>query len=530
MLDKLKVINRYNIAAISILFLYFFVFAHFGFSFDDGGYLYGAGWRLIIGEHLYSDYIYARPPMSPIISWFLQWILNDSHEYLKIRYFFYAEVFIYSFLSVYLINKFFNLSKEFPIFLTGTLVFVINVHFNNYLWHTTDGIFFSVISFYFITKRKMFWGSVFLLFAVLSKQSFYPLLFMYPLFIYIFFKREDDDIGEKVENEDFIFFILNAFLVFTIFMMFILLFFNKEFFDYLSLHQEHTQLKPFLKAGFIVYLINSAFFWILATILFFFSEENRRLLFNYKNKFSRAFLTKKTLDFLYVFNFSILFFSLFLLFFLDSPSIKLYHMIISFILVVFLLEELYLFYRKREQRRFIFTLVFISIAWCSSLSWGYTTPAFYAGTILFLYFLHHREIIDKKIILIIPILFILDSPILLTERTINQHDIGFFSKKLSGIYTTTNKYNDLKNINKKINECEKEHKTWSVFPDYTFVKYAKNSKPNIALDWISNAEAMNKYDKIEKQIKDVKCLILHHKYRLKGKKELFNWKDNPQGY
>jgi len=521
MLSQNKIINKYNLISIFILIVYFIGYSHIGFSLDDGGYLYGAGWRLIIGQEMYIDYIYARPPLSPIISWFLQWTLDDYQEYLKIRYFFYAEMFLTSYFIAKSINIFSKFEDKYPIFFISTLFFVINVHFNNYLWHTTDGLFFSSLSFYLILKRKIFFASLFLLFALLTKQSFYPLFFIYPLFIFLYFNKDKDIL---------IRFILSLFVNISLMFLIFIVFFNSELFAFFNLRQEHSQVGPFIKAGFIVYIVHFLFFTSLNTILFFFSEENRNMLLNYSNKFTRAVLLKKFIDFIYISTFIILLTSLIMLIFVDTPSAKIYHMIISYILVILFLEELYKLYKKRDYKRFSFIITVIMISWCSSLSWGYMTPAFFIAPVAFLYFLNHKSLIDHKIVFLIVVFFIIDTPIVLSERTVYQKDLGFFSKKLEGIYTTKEKYNQIKKINLKIEKCEKENKTWAVFPDYTSAKYAKNSYPSLSLDWVSNVEAMNKYEKVEKQIKNIDCLILNHDYRFKNKKELFDWKDKPNGY
>jgi len=508
--------NKYNLISFVCIFIYIFIYSHIGFSVDDGGYMYGAGWRLLNGEVLYLDYIYARPPLSPLISALLQFLLPDNYEYLYTRIFYYFEIFTYSYLSIVIIKKIINIKRE-HILVLSTITFMINAHFNNYLWHTVDGIFFAAISLYFLVNKKYTISVIFLIFSCMTKQSFYPLFFIYPLIVYM--------------NDSKMFFLKYVFkeilFVFLVVFSWYLLYSN-SFTAFIDLKQSKSQIAPFLKSGFIVYIFHFLLFFILFMILSILKFEKLK-----KKSFIRKYLILKS--FFLKTNLYILFFTIIGLFFIDIPFAKIFHMQITFIMLLVFIDEFIVFYLKRNKQRFSLILGLFFIAWSASLSWGYQTPIFFIGVFFILYFYKNKHILKRFDLIILRstiILFFILVPWIISERGLfDLKSISFFGEKLNGIYVKNDdKFENMKKINNKIEGCIKSNEKWEVFPDFTFIKYVKNDKSYISLDWISNVEAMNKTNKIEKQIHNVDCLILNHNYRFKNKKEEFDWDYKPEGY
>jgi len=493
--NKADVILKYLL--LSAVCLYLLVFSHLGFSVDDGGYLYGAGWRILNGEQIYIDYIYARTPLSPFISAFLQQILPDVAEYLNIRKIFYIEVYLYSFFMMMTLNYFLKYDLK-KIALISIGVAMINAHFNNYLWHTTDGLLFLSIGAYFAINRN-YMSSIFIILALMTKQSFAPAVFLIPLSIFL------------IDKKFSVFLFLNnvVFLILFIALWYIV---SPETLEaFMNLKQETSQISEGLRAGVVVYIVN-AFFAVIPVFLVFIIKNRKRfdvLKKIGKDSFSGFFIFAK-----YV-NLYILMFGLAGVVFTTVFFAKIIHIEYSLIMLLVFIENLI---DIKNRKKIVVVLIILFIAWMSSLSWGYQTPAFAIGPVLFIYFQEIYQNIKKQIVVLMLLMFIA-LPSLLLQKSIEIRNLGVISEKLDGIYVSKDKFEKILDIDKRVEEC---NGSWIVFPDYTFIKYAKNSTPEAKLDWISNVEAMNKKKDILEELNHIDCLITNENYRFKDDKK-FGW-------
>lgn len=158
--------------------VYFFMLGFYGFADTDQGFVPGLAHRILQGEHMYSDFNYVRPPLTPYLHAVVMWLLPRSLFIVGSRALFYLTIWAYTGLAVLTLDKHFDLDRlGIPKWVLGSLGFVFSVH--NYPampWHTTDGILFSMIGIYLITTREGLVTTMLGLFSLylsaLTKQPF----------------------------------------------------------------------------------------------------------------------------------------------------------------------------------------------------------------------------------------------------------------------------------------------------------------------------------------------------------------------
>ncbi|MFN8393378.1 MAG: hypothetical protein U0176_01750 [Bacteroidia bacterium] len=158
--------------------LYFLLLGFHGFADTDQGFVPGLAHRILQGERMYRDFNYVRPPLTPYLHAAVMWLLPHSLFMVGSRALFYLTIWAYTGLAVLTLDKQFDLDRlGIPKWLLACLGFVFSVH--NYPampWHTTDGLFFSILGIYLITTRDgmltTILGLVSLYLSALTKQPF----------------------------------------------------------------------------------------------------------------------------------------------------------------------------------------------------------------------------------------------------------------------------------------------------------------------------------------------------------------------
>ncbi|MEM7262697.1 MAG: hypothetical protein AAF488_11960, partial [Planctomycetota bacterium] len=156
-----------------------------GLSETDSGFLTGISHRLLQGQQLYTDIIYVRPPVSPILHAGILALLPRSFELIGERAIFYGMAWWSCLFGMLALRRIYGTQLDgeratVPFVLCGTLAFVFSVNnFPPYPWHTLDGVFFASIGLYLTTRGSssgwLFAGVVASLAAAGCKQSFYPI-------------------------------------------------------------------------------------------------------------------------------------------------------------------------------------------------------------------------------------------------------------------------------------------------------------------------------------------------------------------
>ncbi|MFN0214558.1 MAG: hypothetical protein ACKVT2_09920, partial [Saprospiraceae bacterium] len=162
---------------------YCLYYAPYGINETDGGFLTGLAWQVLNGKVLYQDIIYVRPPLPVWLRAMELQILPEQFAILGERWFFYLKVALYSWMGAVVIMGDSNRRWQLAV-----LAFVVSAHcYPPMAWHTVDGILFSVMAVFFAVKggKTIGLSGVCLCCALLCKQSFYPLLPLFALFLFL---------------------------------------------------------------------------------------------------------------------------------------------------------------------------------------------------------------------------------------------------------------------------------------------------------------------------------------------------------
>jgi hypothetical protein len=127
------------------------------------------------GKLLYQDIIYVRPPLPVLLRALELQLLPSTFSELGMRWIFYLEVWLSAYMGARL------LARGNRMWLIAVFGFILSVHnYSPKSWHTTDGIFFAVLSAFLLSGEKRTWwraiaAGTALFAALMCKQSFYPL-------------------------------------------------------------------------------------------------------------------------------------------------------------------------------------------------------------------------------------------------------------------------------------------------------------------------------------------------------------------
>lgn len=333
---KLKSIlsERFEILIIAMSIAYCTFIVVYSIDLIDSSFILSFVERLKSGQQIYKDFDYVRP-FGSLIFW--EVILHYIPKYFKYLFLVCRIIVLSEFLLIaYLTFKIFFENGNKAIIL---LLFIFSIHsFNIMPWHTIDGIFFSVLSLYFFKKQFHLLSILFLMIAVLTKQSFYIFgVIAGAVYTYSFIK-----INLKIKKADLIYFSIGSVII--LFLVFKLQIFS----NYKIMLEQITgssSVKDLIKVGFKSYLFTNNYlniFLIILLGLFYYLKYNKNILF--------------------------LLFSALIIFISISSFFNSGNYLgtkITFLLLIYYTIKI-----KFDVNLF---LLFI-LAWCSSISWGSNTP------------------------------------------------------------------------------------------------------------------------------------------------------------
>ncbi len=162
---------------------YCLFYAPYGVNETDGGFLTGLAWQVLNGKLLYQDIVYVRPPLPVWLRVLELQLLPEHVAILGERWIFYGKLALYSWAGATV------LAPGERRWILAVLGFVVSANcYPPMSWHTVDGILFSTLSVYFFQKHSNLnrvLAGLFLFCAVICKQSFYPLIPLFALFIWL---------------------------------------------------------------------------------------------------------------------------------------------------------------------------------------------------------------------------------------------------------------------------------------------------------------------------------------------------------
>jgi len=503
----------------AIVASYCLYYAPFGVNETDGGFLTGLAWQVLNGKMLYHDIVYVRPPLPVWLRALELQILPEHFAVLGERWIFYAKVGLYSWLGAAVLAKG---ERRWQLAVLG---FVVSAHcYPPMAWHTVDGILFAVLAAFFMVPTqeqtlenpKKSGGSNFftlvlagfcLFCALLCKQSFYPLLPIFVLFMFLEKEGRWKRIG----------------WFFGGFALCFVLFFNYLYQynllgNFLQMTSGASSGSQALQHGVFDYfritpeLALPSILLLLPVAWWFWKGKNPAFaltawslwLFALVASFAAITWLRQNHTAPIAQSRAMFWVALGYCFWLASSDFKRNRLIISSFIV----------------HRFSFLL--LGISWCASVSWGYNLPMLFATPWVWAGMEVTRilEAANKPIRFSKPYRFVMLIGLLLTFRIAHEfvyrdgrrsemnESMGAIFPQLSGIYSdreTADLYRDLKRLAAQYGP---NIKTLPAFPQ---ANYLTKTLPPFPLDWVVNRETNGDNTLIVKNLQEKKPIIFIQK-------------------
>lgn len=347
---KIEHQNYFSYFLVFLTGFYFLFIASYSVNQYDLGFQLSLVHRLANGEMIYKDFDSVRPFLS-VFLWdlFLKpFSLHSDYLILLAR----SIVVLESILIAFLLKKL--LFDKAHSLLTVFLSICFLHTFPIMPWHTIDGILFSLLALIFLQKKWLLSTLVFLLFAALTKQSFFVFAFVMALVVI------NDIIQQrKLQKEDF--YIAAPCLVLFLYSLFHYHIFENGHLFFQQVFQSSVS-GGFLESAVLVYfstMIIKSVGLVLFLIALYFVPVKR-----------------KWVD---VFLFILMIFLVVYPLFNQGVFVGIHS---TFLLLMVL------FFKYEPKDKFIFYTIFL--AWASSISWGYNTPIFLVFILLYR-LIEHRE-------------------------------------------------------------------------------------------------------------------------------------------
>lgn len=186
---------RYKALFLLTVLVYIILYAPYGFTDADDGFITALSWRIFNGQTPYIDFIYVRPPLTLYLHALPFFVLPNELIIISERVLFFISLAASSYFGAAAAKKILqDRLEELDLFFLSTIAFVYSVNsFTPMAWHTVDGVLLGSIGIYLLVDRKGLGGAIagmFLLYlTTLTKQSFY----LVPVagLVYIYLSKRD---------------------------------------------------------------------------------------------------------------------------------------------------------------------------------------------------------------------------------------------------------------------------------------------------------------------------------------------------
>lgn len=457
--------NLFKYIFFLVLIFYAIFYGPYGIEEGDMGSIFGISWSIYNGYFPHRDFVYIKPAFSPFFH-SLPLYISEDYAYLINRYFYFIQVFTYSYLATVIGFNYLKLSKK-HLFFIATIGAIISVH--NYApmpWNTVDGIFFSVIGLYFIIKNKEKWwsisvGALFLFLGALCKQSFY----FFPIIIAFFL----------IYHKQIRAFLILAISGMLLTMLYLLFFWWQGALEpFINQMFSFTTGSSLIDTGIKSYYLAVKFNLIaviIAALVVWFSKKHLK-------GHTAYFLTNVIIDIVFLW--------------LYYKNQSLYASAkYGIIHLLWLFGSLYVLVMSLKNSKYTIMVVLFSLAWCASISNGYNTPIDFSTPIvitLALFFLGELHSIKQWSALIITTLYIgtffygYQYPYRERHRSELNYNLGEIFPRLKGIHTNKDRYdkfNELKELSSRYNN-------FTILPSMTLGHYITDTPNPIGVDWVFN--------------------------------------------
>ncbi len=489
--------------------LFFSLFGNFGLDTTDRGFIPGLAYRIISGQVIYKDFFYVRPPVSPYLHSLEMLLFPANLELVAYRFVYYLFIWLTVYWTIKSLMRFFDF-EEMGIspWLLASIGFLFSVG-NNMVgpWHTVDGLFFSALGFYWLSRKAEIWNISLGLFclglAALCKQPFAVVAiagFGFSLFHYGFKKA---GIAAGI-----------ALGVAIAFFAIIELILTPDFSFYTLMMDQilgSTKLSDLKWAGILLYVRPTALafglgfgLWLLlkkvlkskflgmTMAIYFFAGMAAIVL-------GMAFMSYQADHFI-------------------KPHLGFYHALNGAAMLACLIM---LFGKHKNGAAFL--LLMLSASWAGGISWGfpypvyYSTPAIFVGVFLLAkpfgysfpkFYLPSLLGISLIGMLMLNLYVYADGP-----RKDISYDAGALFPELSHIHTSKENYQEFAEF-KALQAKHGDH--FTVLPGFTFAHYLTHTTPIVPVDLGHDAE-LSKHRGVDHMIHDLqysKAYVLAHRKEL----------------
>lgn len=182
---------RYKALFLLTISVYIILYAPYGFTDADDGFITALSWRIFNGQLPYVDFIYVRPPLTLYLHTLPFFILPNELVLISERVLFFISLAVSSYFGAAAAKKILqDRLEELDLYFLSTIAFVYSVNsFTPMAWHTVDGVLLGSIGIYLLVNRKGLAGAIagmfFLFLSTLTKQSFYLVPFAGLVYIYL---------------------------------------------------------------------------------------------------------------------------------------------------------------------------------------------------------------------------------------------------------------------------------------------------------------------------------------------------------
>lgn len=477
---------------------YCLFYAPFGVNETDGGFLTGLGWQVLSGKGLYQDIVYVRPPMPVWLRALELQLLPEQLAILGERWIFYIKIGLYSWLGAAVLTKGENR------WLLAVFGFVVSAHcYPPMAWHTVDGILFGVLAAFFANRgTKLGWGlaGIGLCCALLCKQSFYPLLPMFGLYLWL---EKENRLGKTI------WFLGTISLCAGLFVNY--LHQNNIFEAYLKMTAGAASGGQAIQHGLLDYfritpeLALPSILLLAPVVWCFWKAKNPRLAFG-------------------------------------AWSLWLFALIASYAAITWLRQDHTVPFAQSRALFWVALLVFgtsfivhrsslkvhrsslllLGISWCSSVSWGYNLPILFAVPLVWAAMELTRNLAEAAqavrylklyhfgVLIALLLAFRVGYEFVYRDgrRSEMLEPMGAIFPPLSGIYSdreTAELYRDLKALTKRYGP---NFKTLPAFPQANFLTH---SPPPLPLDWVVNRETNGDNSLVIKNLREIHPILFIQK-------------------
>ena len=481
----------------ALLPAYCVLYAPYGANETDGGFITGLAWQVMNGKLLYHDVIYVRPPLPVLLRVLELKLLPTAFSELGMRWIFYLEVWIYSYMGARL------LARGSKMWLLAVFGFIVSVHnYSPKSWHTTDGIFFAVLAACLLLKeRRTMWmavgGGAALFASLLCKQSFYPLAGAAVAVL-----LADKTLASSIKQAFSAGFGIAAILFYGI------LQYLGITGQYLAMTGAAATSGSAVQHGLTDYFLITPELAVPAAItaglLFYLYKQSRKdqalILWSlWLPALAVSFAAVSLIRQEHIVPFA---------------QSRLLFWVAAMAVVVPVVRE-----RKLKSRPFLL----LTVSWCASVSWGYNLPVLFSvplvwgvmevtdqfseGTGLKKYFFMYNIALAAVLLTVFRVGYeFVYRDGLRSEMT---EDLGSVFSPLTGICSdtaTVSLYSDLKELDARY------HGQYAVLPSFPYASFLTGSTPPLPLDWVVSRETNGKNGLVYEKLTNCRYVLLEANY------------------